>query len=124
MRIDRWPIQGSRYPTTAPTLETSMTNVQLVEALHEIWCTGDASMIDQIYAPDFVGHWPRSSEVPLRLGIQTLRLGLQRTRMAFPDWHERVVDVFGSGDKVATRYVSTGTHLGPYLGMSPTGRRI
>jgi predicted ester cyclase len=41
-----------------------------------------------------------------------------------PDWHEQVVDVFGSGDRVASRYVSTGTHKGTFWGIEPTGRRI
>jgi predicted ester cyclase len=35
-----------------------------------------------------------------------------------------VLDVFGSGDKVASRYVSTGTHRGTYWGIEPTGRRV
>jgi predicted ester cyclase len=35
-----------------------------------------------------------------------------------------VADVFGSADRVASRYVSTGTHQGPFWGIEPTGRRI
>jgi predicted ester cyclase len=57
-------------------------------------------------------------------GIESIRFGVGRIRTAFPDWHERVVDVFGSGDKVANRYVSTGTHKGTFWGIEPTGRRI
>jgi len=37
---------------------------------------------------------------------------------------DSVVDVFGSGDRVASRYVSTGTHKGAFWGIEPTGRRI
>jgi len=47
-----------------------------------------------------------------------------RTSTAFPDWHERVLDVFGSADMVASRYVSTGTHRGTYRGLEPTGKRV
>ena len=47
-----------------------------------------------------------------------------RTRTAFPDWHERVLDVFGSADMVASRYVSTGTRRGTYRGLEPTGKRV
>jgi predicted ester cyclase len=35
-----------------------------------------------------------------------------------------VVDIFGSGDRVASRYVSTVTHKGAFWGIEPTGRRI
>jgi hypothetical protein len=53
-----------------------------------------------------------------------IRFGVGRIRTAFPDWYEQVVDVFGSGDTVASRYVSTGTHTGTFWGIEPTGRRI
>src|ERR1700710_2790621 len=101
-----------------------MTAIDLVNALHEIWNTGNLDMIDRVYARDFVAHWPASSEVPERRGIDGIRFGVTRIRTAFPDWHERVLDVFGSADRVASRYVSTGTHRGPFWGIEPTGRRI
>jgi predicted ester cyclase len=34
------------------------------------------------------------------------------------------LDVFGSDDRVASRYVSTGTHQGAFWGLEPTGRHI
>jgi predicted ester cyclase len=101
-----------------------MKGIDLVQRLHEIWNTGDLELIDSVYAPDFVAHWPASSEIPERRGIDGIRSGLARTRMAFPDWHERVLDVFGSAEMVASPYVSTGTHRGIYRGIEPTGRRV
>lgn len=47
-----------------------------------------------------------------------------RVRRAFPDWHEQVLDVFGVEEKVASRYVSTGTHSGLFWGLEPTGKHI
>jgi predicted ester cyclase len=73
---------------------------------------------------NFVGYWPASSEVPLRRGVEGVRLGVQRIRTAFPDWNEQVLDVFGAEERVASRYVSTGTHSGQYWGLEPTGKRI
>ena len=101
-----------------------MKGIDLIHSLHEIWNTGDLELIDRVYAPDFLAHWPASSEVPERRGIDGIRFGVTRIRTAFPDWHERVLDVFGSGDKVASRYVSTGTHQGKFWGIEPTGRRV
>ena len=101
-----------------------MSNIELVQALHHIWNSGDIALIDSVYAQDFLAHWPASSEVPERRGIEGIRFGVGRIRTAFPDWHERVLDVFGSGDRVASRYVSTGTHNGAFWGIGPTGRRI
>jgi steroid delta-isomerase-like uncharacterized protein len=104
--------------------DSKMKNIDLVKALHRIWNTGDLALIDSVYAPDFLAHWPASSEVPERRGIEGIRFGVGRIRTAFPDWHEQVLDVFGSGDRVASRYVSTGTHKDTFWGIEPTGRRI
>ena len=101
-----------------------MNNIDLVKALHRIWNTGDLALIDSVYAHDFLAHWPASSEVPERRGIEGIRFGVGRIRTAFPDWHEQVLDVFGAGDRVASRYVSTGTHKGTFWRIEPTGRRI
>jgi predicted ester cyclase len=104
--------------------DSRMKNIDLVKALHGIWNTGDLALIDNVYAHDFLAHWPISSEVPERRGIEGIRFGVARIRTAFPDWHEQVLDVFGSGDRVASRYVSTGTHEGTFWDIEPTGRRI
>jgi steroid delta-isomerase-like uncharacterized protein len=101
-----------------------MNNIDLVKALHRIWNTGDLASIERVYADDFLAHWPASSEVPERAGIEGIRFGVERIRTEFPDWHEQVADVFGSGDRIASRYISTGTHKGTFWGIEPTGRRI
>jgi predicted ester cyclase len=101
-----------------------MNNIELVERLHHIWNTGDLSLIDGVYAADFIAHWPASSEVPERRGVEGIRFGVERIRAAFPDWHEHILDVFGSADRVASRYISTGTHEGTFWGIEPTGSRI
>jgi predicted ester cyclase len=101
-----------------------MNGIDLIHSLHKIWNTGNLELIDRVYAPDFLAHWPASSEVPERRGIDGIRFGVTRIRTAFPDWHEWVLDVFGPGDSVASRYVSTGTHQGAFWGVEPTGRRV
>ena len=101
-----------------------MNGIDLIHGLHETWNTGNLDLIDRVYAPDFLAHWPASSEVPERRGIDGIRFGVTRIRTAFPDWHERVPDVFGSGVRVASRYVSTGTHRGAFWSIEATGRRV
>jgi predicted ester cyclase len=101
-----------------------MKSIDLVHRLHEIWNTGNLELLDSVYASDVVAHWPATSEIPERRGIDAIRSGLMRTRTAFPDWHERLLDVFGSADKVCSRYVSTGTHRGTFWGIEPTGRHV
>ena len=93
-----------------------MSNIALVYRLHEIWNTGDIELIGGVYAENFVAHWPANSEVPERRGIGGVRFGVERIRRVFPDWHEMVLDAFGSGDRVASRYLSNRDASRPLLG--------
>ena len=104
--------------------EFPLYNIALVHRLHEIWNTGNLDLISSVYAENFVAHWPASSEVPERHGIDGIRFGVERIRRAFPDWSEKVLDVFGSGDRAVSRYLSTGTHRGTFWGIEATGRRV
>jgi predicted ester cyclase len=47
-----------------------------------------------------------------------------RVRNAFGDWHEEVQDMVIEAQKAMTRYVSTGTHGGLFLGVPARGRRV
>ena len=96
----------------------------LIERLHLIWNTADLAAIPNVYSPDFIAHWSRSGDPPESHGHEGIKSALQDTLAAFPDWQERIVDLVIEGDRIVTRYVSTGTHEGSFLGLEPTGRRI
>ncbi len=96
----------------------------LIEQLHLIWNTGDLTMIPDVYAEDFVVHWSRSAEEPDSHGHEGVKAVIEETRTAFPDWFENVVDLIIDGDRIVTRYVSTGTHIGKYEGYEATGNQI
>jgi steroid delta-isomerase-like uncharacterized protein len=49
---------------------------------------------------------------------------IEGLRRAFPDLAFEVDDLIAEGDRVAATWVMTGTHLGPFLTVEPTGRRI
>jgi steroid delta-isomerase-like uncharacterized protein len=42
----------------------------------------------------------------------------------FPDARVHVEDLVAEDDRVACRFVSTGTHHGEFMGVPPTGRRV
>ena len=99
----------------------------VVRRLHDIWNSGDLAAVDEVYAEDFVGHFPPSSHLPDRRGRDGAREGIRRAKTAFPDWHEAVEAMVTEGNLVVTRYTSTGTHLGEFRGLpglAPTGRKI
>jgi steroid delta-isomerase-like uncharacterized protein len=76
--------------------------------------------ISDVAAEDFVGHHG-SHEIRGQEGLRQL---LVMYRIAFPDARITVVDQFAESDKVATRWRLTGTHQGPLMEISPTGRIV
>jgi len=87
----------------------------------EVWTRGNIDVVDEIFAPDFVGHHPGQ---PDWVGPDAVKQAVVNARAAFPDFAEHVEDVIVEGDRVVTRFTASGTHLGPYRGLAPTGRRM
>ena len=83
---------------------------------------GNVDVADEIYAPDFVGHDPSSPE-EIR-GPEGVKQFASAFRSAFPDMQSTVEDQIAEGDKVVTRYTSSGTHQGELMGIPPTGNPV
>jgi predicted ester cyclase len=45
-------------------------------------------------------------------------------RGAFPDFTMEIVELIAEGEKVVAHFRCSGTHLGEWLGVPPTGRRF
>ena len=45
-------------------------------------------------------------------------------RTAFPDLQTTIEHQIAEGDTVATRAILRGTHLGPFMGATPTGKQL
>jgi ketosteroid isomerase-like protein len=88
---------------------------------HELWSKGHVGLVDELYTQDFIGHHPGE---PDWTGPESVKLSVTTIREAFPDFAETVEDVVAAGDRVVTRFTSSGTHLGELGGIAPTGRRM
>ena len=55
---------------------------------------------------------------------RTLRRAFGQFRAAFPDWRQDIVELVGEGPTVVARFRCSGTHLGPWRGLAPTGRTM
>ena len=49
---------------------------------------------------------------------------LHNVRQGFPDAHVELVTLIEEDDMVSFRLDGSGTHLGPFLGVNPTGKTI
>ncbi|MFG2132296.1 ester cyclase [Streptomyces sp. NPDC048751] len=109
-----------------PTARAAATdNSAVLSRMHDAVNTGDleviAKTIDEIVAPDLLFHAP----VPTgATGAQALKQVWVTLLRAFPDLHVAVEDVITEGDKIVARNTVTGTHLGAYGDLPPTGRSV
>ncbi len=97
---------------------------ELIKRLHHIWNSGEVDAIPEVYSTNFVVHWPKGWAENQSHGCDGVRQAIEKIRSAFPDWHEKVVDIIIGDDRVVTRYISTGTHLGRYAGTKETGKKV
>lgn len=88
----------------------------------EAWNGGNLDLIDELFAPDYVGHdAPRPEPV---WGPQGMKDFLRMYHRAFSDAEIVLDDVIIAGDKVVTRWTGRGTHDGDLMGISPTGTHV
>jgi steroid delta-isomerase-like uncharacterized protein len=90
--------------------------------IDELWNKGNLREAEECFTTDFVGHDPSSPE-EVR-GPEGFKQNVAEVRAAFPDFHMEIVDQVAEGEKVVTRYVTTGTHQGELAGIAPTGNRV
>jgi steroid delta-isomerase-like uncharacterized protein len=87
----------------------------------DVWSRGNLDAVSEVFAETFVGHHPGW---PDWIGPADVKEAVRATRVAFPDFRESVDDVMVDGDKVVTRFTASGTHLGTFKGLAPTGQHI
>ena len=57
-------------------------------------------------------------------GLGETREHFPNVRAAFPDMRQTVESEFVNGEMVAAVVYIEGTHLGPYWGLAPTGKKV
>ena len=96
-------------------------NLEVVHIVHsEIWNKGNVELIDDVYADNFVGHFPAGTVH----GRDEVLARLIAHRTAFPDWTEVVEDIIADRDRIVVRFTDRGTNLGEFLGDPPTRNRV
>lgn len=100
---------------------TKSGNVEVINVIFsEIWSKGNLELIDNLFAENFVGHFPEGTVH----GRKGMRASVIAHRMSFPDWTEEIAETIVDRDRVAVRFISRGTNLGEFLNNPPTGNRV
>jgi len=89
--------------------------------VEEYQTAADERAFAELMDPDVVDH---SRPPGIASGARGVRQQFDGFRAAFPDFRATILDQVADGDKVVTRKVFTGTHLGSFQGIAPTGREV
>ena len=89
-------------------------------AFEEIMNHGNVATINELFASGFIGHDTSGGT----FGRAEFRDGVLAMLSAFSDRQVEIADQVVAGDKVATRWQSTGLHSGEFNGIPATGRRV
>lgn len=97
----------------------AIDNKQIARRLiEEVWNQGKLDLIDELVDPNYTGRDPM-------LGAHNregFRESVKAYRAAFPDLKIEAATMVGEGNFVCTRWTSSGTHRGPFMGMPATGK--
>jgi len=90
-----------------------------IETFYRAFGPAGAVILDEALAPDWQDIPLAPGQAPGRDGMKPL---VDAFLAAFPDVQVRVHEMLGVPGRVAVRAEITGTHLGPWFGVGPTGR--
>lgn len=88
----------------------------------EGWTKGNVGVADELIHPNFKVHGAGGQVV--EPGVEGLKQLIGAWRTGFPDAVQRVDDIFAVGDKVCVRLTWEGTHLGEFLGVPASGKKV
>jgi predicted ester cyclase len=101
---------------------SSASNKDLVLAYHHrVVGEGRLEEIPNFVAESYVDH---NSLKDAPKGPSAVEAHLRAIRTTFPDFTLQTHEVVAEGDWVALRVTAAGTHLGEWLGIKPSGKRI
>ncbi|HEV2494541.1 MAG TPA: ester cyclase [Terriglobia bacterium] len=87
--------------------------------LEEAWNRGNLEALNEVVAPNYIGHDTLGPEIH---GLEGFKKRVHSLRTAFPDLQLNVEEMFADGDVVITRFNSRGTHKGDFQGIAATGK--
>ena len=95
---------------------------KLANSINELWSTGNASLVRQVYTDNCVRYDPNSPD-GVR-GTDGLANYVGQIRTAYPDFRAEVRDAVSEGNYAAFHWNCTGTHKGDFFGIPPTDKRV
>jgi len=103
-------------------MSTTEKNKLLIRRyIEEVVNTGNVDDLASFLSPDYIESHDQTGQSSGLEGAKKHILGVRQT---YPDLHVTVEQQIAEGDWVVSRITARGTHLGTWLGMKPTGKRV
>jgi predicted ester cyclase len=87
--------------------------------IEEVWNKGNTALAEEIFHPEATS--PSAPALPP--GAAGVNFIVNTFRNAFPDYHMEITHLVAEDDRVAARFVQSGTHKGDLMGIPPTGKK-
>lgn len=97
----------------------NLTNKEVVKQFFEIYNNQDYEAAYQYIAPNYIDHG-----LPQVRSVEDAIKILKATHKVFPDIKVVIDDLIEEDDKVVFRGHFTGTHLGEFVSMAPSGVKV
>lgn len=96
-------------------------NKAVVQRYFDAFVDGDLNALEAVLTRDVVDHTADEGQA---VGVEGFKEFTQAWKAAFPDLEVEVNERVAEDDLVVTRWTGRATHLGPYHGIPPTGKRV
>lgn len=100
-------------------------NVRTIRRMVDDAVNADRSdLLEQFVHPGVRVHPGTPGAAPDTVGVDELAAAFRGFHTTFPDLHVRIEDVVADEDRVAARWVASGTHSAELAGIAATGRTV
>jgi steroid delta-isomerase-like uncharacterized protein len=103
-------------------MSTEQNKALVRRLMEEAINRGNTSLVDELFAPDFVEHEELPPGIPT--GIEAVKTLFTMFHSAFPDFQIAIDDLIAEGDKVVVRSTWSGTHKGEFMGIPASGQSV
>jgi predicted ester cyclase len=110
-------------PAAGPATDGPGDVLDVVRRWYAALRSAETSVINTIIDGRFVNRGPIGAGIPMTTEPSGIGDDVLSLHQAFPDLDVIVADMFAEHDKVVTRVITRGTHVGPLPHIPPTGRR-
>ena len=102
--------------------EEKQNKLVIATAIIDVLNKGQFEKVDELFADELVEHDPYQTKT--KSPKENFIAAVKAFRSAFPDGVMTIEKQIAEGDFVSTRWSNTGTHMGEFMGVPPTNRKI